>query len=134
MRVVLDTNVLISSLLWSQGIPARVVALARQGRIHSVTSSVLLEELRRVLEEKMGFPPESLREALEIVIEHSEIVAPLCPVQVIQADPDDDRVLECAVEGKAEAIVTGDQHLLKLESFQSIPIVTPREFLSRFKV
>ena len=99
-----------------------------------MTSTVLLEELRRVLEEKMGFSPESLREALEIVIEHSEVVAPSCQFQVIHADPDDDRVLECAVEGKAEAIVTGDQHLLKLESFQSIPIVTPREFLLQFKV
>ena len=131
MRVIFDTNVLISALLWPKGIPARIVALARQGRIRSVTSSVLLEEFRRVLEGKMGFSTESAQESLEIVIEHSEVVIPSRRFQVIESDPDDDRVLECAVAGNADWIVTGDHHLLRLGHFQNIPIVTPREFLTQ---
>ncbi len=131
MRVVLDTNVLISALVWPKGIPAQVLALARQGRLHSVISPSLLEELRRVLQEKFGFSEDALETASEIVSAHSEIVIPRHVLNVIHADPDDNRVLECAVEGKADAIVTGDHHLLVLRTFQAIPIRTPREILSQ---
>ena len=131
MRVVLDTNVLISALIWPKGIPAQVLALARQGRVHSVTSPALLEELRRVLQEKFGFSEEALEAAAEIVSSHLEIFIPRHVLNVIHADPDDNRVLECAVEGKADAIITGDHHLLALGTFQNIPILTPREILDQ---
>ena len=132
MRVVLDTNVLISGLIWPRGIPAQVVALARQGRVRSVISPVLLEEFREVLERKIGFQRDFIEAVVETVVEHSEIVSPRRALHVVRSDPDDDRVLECAVEGKADAVVTGDRHLLGLRAFRSISILSPRDFLSRF--
>lgn len=94
-------------------------------------SPVLLGEYRRVLQEKFGFSEDTLETAAEILSSHSEIVIPRRVLNVIHADPDDNRVLECAVEGKADAIVTGDRHLLVLRTFQSILIRTPREILSQ---
>ena len=131
MRVVLDTNVLISALVWPKSIPAQVVALARQGRVQSITSPVLLEELRRVLWGKLGFQEELVETMIEVIIAHSEVILPRHTVHAVLADPDDNRVLECAVEGKADAIVTGDHHLLALGTFQSVSILTPRSFLNR---
>lgn len=132
LRVVFDTNVLISALIWSRGIPAKVVTLARQGRVRSVTSPILLQEFRRVLQEKMGFQNDVAESAVEMIIEYSDVVVPTHTIRAVQRDPADDRVLECAVEGKADALVTGDQHLLELGEFRDIPILTPRDALSRF--
>ncbi len=93
-------------------------------------SQVLLEELRRVLQEKFGFSEDASETTAEIVSSHSEIVIPRHVLNVIRSDPDDNRVLECAVEGKADAITTGDHHLLALGTFQGIPILTPRDFFN----
>ena len=130
MRVVLDTNVLVSALLLPQSLPDRVVTLARQGRVQSVTSKELLEELRRVLKEKLKFETDQIESALELIFSHSEIVTPAQPLRIIRSDPSDNRVLECALEGLATAIVTGDHHLLELGKFRHMPILSPRQFLS----
>jgi len=130
VRVVFDTNVLISALVWPRGVPAQVVALARQGRVHSVTSPVLLEELRWVLQGKLGFQEDPVEAMIEVIIAHSEVVVPRHALHAVQTDPEDNRVLECALEGRADAIVTGDHHLLELGTFREIPLLTPREFLS----
>ena len=127
MRVVFDTNVLVSALIWPRRIPAMVVAMARHGRLQSVTSATILDELRRVLLEKMRLDPALVESAIEIFIEHSEIVVPKRRIHAVKTDPDDNRILECAVEGKAGVIVTGDHHLLALKSFRDISIMTIRE-------
>jgi putative PIN family toxin of toxin-antitoxin system len=127
--VVFDTNVLISALLWPGSVPAQVVALARQGRVLAVISPALLEELRRVLRKKLGFEEEAAEAVLEAVAEHSELVNPKQTLHVIREDPEDDRVLECAVEGRADAIVTGERHLLQLKEYRGVAILKPREFL-----
>ncbi len=134
MRVVLDTNVLISALVWPHGVPSQVVGLARQGRIRSVVSPVLLDEFRRVLQEKFEFQSDFTEVAVEMILGHSDVIVPRRALRVIRADPDDDRVLECAVEGRAGTIVTGDRHLLVLKDFQGIRILTPREFLTLVRV
>lgn len=133
MRVVFDTNVLISALLWPRRAPASAVGLARHGRVRSLVSKPLLEEFRRVLREKLGFEPGIVESAIEILVEHSEVIHPRHALSVVKADPDDDRVLECALEGKADMIVTGDGHLLALKSFQGIPLITVREFLENYR-
>lgn len=132
MKVVFDTNVLISALLWPDGSPAIAVAIARQGRIRSLVSLSILEEFRRILLEKFKFEFAVVETAVQILVEHSEVIQPRHAVQVIKADPPDNRILECAADGRADVLVTGDNHLLALETFQKIPILTPRMFLDRF--
>ena len=129
MRVVFDTNVLISAHLDASSLPAMTLAMARHGdTIKSVTSPVLLDELSRVLRTKFRAGPDLAEGVVSTFAEYSEMVRPEKTLHVITNDPSDNRLLECAVEGKAQVIVTGDRHLLILKNFRGIRIMTVREF------
>jgi putative PIN family toxin of toxin-antitoxin system len=129
MRVVLDTNVLISAVVF-QGLPASIVEHARVGSFRLILSPQLLEELRRILREKFQYTDAAIHKAEVSLRDVSEVVEPRETVSLITAEPSDNRVLEAAMMGKADMIVTGDHaHLIPLGSFQSIPIVTPRQLL-----
>jgi uncharacterized protein len=128
IRVVLDTNVYISALMFG-GLPGALLDLALLRSFLPVISPVLLDELDEKLRLKFEMPAEDtaiIRAKLESI---ADIVRPDMVLHVIEDDPDDDRVLECAVKGRADYIVTGDRHLLKLGSYKAIPIVTVRQFL-----
>ena len=133
MRVVADTNVLVSALIFPGGAPEEVYRLVLEGRIELVTSRPLLAELGRVLVEKFGWAPERAEEAVEQVIRVAEIVIPSERVSEIAADPADDRVLEAAAEGSAAVIVSGDGHLLELGTWRGIAIRTPAAFLAELE-
>jgi putative PIN family toxin of toxin-antitoxin system len=130
VRVVVDTNVLISAIFWT-GKPKQILNKIRRGEILFLTSGTLLEELEGVLTEKekpFKLSPEEaeriiieLRELAEIVQTHTRVTA--CK------DEKDNMVLECAIDGDAECIVTGDLHLLKLNPFNDIRIMTVADFL-----
>jgi uncharacterized protein len=127
-RVVLDTNVYISALMFG-GLPGSLLDLAFLRSFTLITSSPLIEELDEKLREKFGVSAEDaafLRARLENV---AEVVEPRDTLRIITEDPDDNRVLECAVEGRADLIVSGDRHLLKLGKYQGISIVTVRQFM-----
>lgn len=129
MRVVLDTNVLVSALLFPGGAPEAVFRLALTGEIELVTSSVLLTEFGRVLAEKFGHHPGAASERVKQVIAVATIVKPHAKVRVIADDPDDDRVLEAALASGASVIVSGDKHLLRLGTWRGIRILGPVAFL-----
>ena len=128
MRVVFDTNVLVSALLSPQNFPAMAVKIARSGGVQSLTSHELLDEFHGVLQDKFRLEPGLIDSIIHAFIQCSEIIKPQQIIHEIKSDPDDNRVLECAFEGKANAIVTGDRHLLALKNFRGIPLVTVREF------
>jgi putative PIN family toxin of toxin-antitoxin system len=128
IRVVLDTNVYISALMFG-GLPGSLLDLAFLQSFVLVASPALLDELDEKLRLKFEVPSEDaamIRAKLEST---AEIVRPDMVLNVITDDPDDDRVLECAVNGHVDYIVTGDRHLLKLSTYEAIPIITVREFL-----
>jgi len=128
MRVVLDTNVYISALMFG-GLPGSLLDLALLQSFVLVISPARLDELDEKLRLKFGVSAEDngiIRAKLE---NNAEIVRPDMILDVIKNDPDDNRVLECAVKGSADYIVTGDRHLLKLGSYEAISIVTIRQFL-----
>ena len=133
MRVVADTNIVVSGLLW-RGNPRRILDAARAGDIQLFTTPVLLTELEDVLSREKfaarlayaGAAPHDLvlgYAALASVIEPAEIEP------VILADPDDDAVLACAVAAHGDAIVSGDSHLLDLKKYLDIRIMTAAELL-----
>lgn len=132
MRVVADTNVLISAFVFPGGPPERVYRSAIEGRIQLITSSPLLLELGRVLTGKFDRPHEAAQ-----VVSHiatiADIVAPEERVSVIAEDPADDRVLEAGAEGHADAIVTGDRHLLRLKRWREIRIITATKLLEELE-
>lgn len=133
MRVVADTNVLVSALIFPGGQPEAVYRLVLEGEIALVTSPPLLAELGRVLSDKFGWEPDRAEEAIGQLLRVAELVEPREKVVEIAADPTDDRVLEAAAEGKADAIVAGDRHLLALGSWRGIPIHAPAAFLAQLK-
>jgi len=133
VRVVLDTNVLISAFLFPGGAPEAVYRLALEGRIELVTSLPLLAELGRVLSAKFGWEDSLAEEAVAQVARIALVVEPPQPVSVVKADPADDRVLEAAAEGRVEAIVSGDRHLLRLGTWRGIAVLDPGTFLASYE-
>ena len=129
--VVFDTNILVSALLSLRGSPFRCLALAREGVIESVTCQEILDEFEEKLRVKLKYAPERARTAVAEVRDFSRLVSITNTLRVVPADPDDDKVVECAVVGKATHIVTGDRrHLLPMRSYQNIAIVTASDFLA----
>lgn len=129
MRVALDTNVLLSAILFG-GVPRRLLQAVIDGRLRLVTSRHLLDEFEEILEEKFGFSRAAAvetRSELEVL---EEIVEPV-DVPKVCRDPDDDQVLAAAHDGAAEVIVTGDRDLLVLEWYNNIEILTPAMFIPR---
>lgn len=126
----LDTNVLISALCFG-GKPARVLECALTGRIKLFTSAVLVGEFKAVMDAKFPGRKAAILDTLSELSQLWEVVpdAALPSLRHVAADPADDRVLECAVAAQADFIVSGDKHLLNLESFGKIPILAPADFL-----
>jgi len=132
VRIVLDTNVLISGIFFT-GPPYQILEAWRDGNLQILVSPAILEEYRRVMNELASqFEAINLDSFLDLLTLRSEIVlAPVMP-RVIKDDPSDDKFLECAIAGKAACIVSGDKHLLKLSEFRGIRILTPRQFIQMY--
>ncbi|MEX0746309.1 MAG: putative toxin-antitoxin system toxin component, PIN family [Phycisphaeraceae bacterium] len=135
MRLVLDTGVVASGLLW-QGPPNRLIEEAFDGRIELATSPALLVELEGILP-RAKFARQIAKQSLSIAglvlryAELAQLVHPASIAPVVLADPDDDHVLACALAAQADLIVSGDPDLLNLKRYQSIPIVSPAEAFKR---
>lgn len=133
MKVVLDTNTIVSGIGWD-GPPRRVLLALRDNRHSLVISPDLLAELTRVLIYPRLRPIAAhplLRIVLEWLHQPEHIVIPKERISVIRADPQDNLVLEAALAGRAGAVVSGDRDLLAVRKFQDIPIVTAREFATK---
>ncbi len=137
MRVVLDTNIIVSRYLTPHGRVARIVDLWEQGAFDLLISEVILREYVRVLNYPRLRPVHRLADAQLVEIEESfreltERVEPDETPSVVEDDPDDDHFLACADSGAADCLVTGDPHLLKLGTYKGISILSPADFLTRF--
>lgn len=128
MRVVLDTNVVVSALLSPDGIPAAILDLATQGRIHAVVSEETLDELDRVLSRpRHGFPRRKVAAFMAFFESRAIRVRRPSPLTACTKDPSDNRILECAAAGKARYLVTGNPgHFPKRH--KGIQTITPRQF------
>jgi putative PIN family toxin of toxin-antitoxin system len=104
------------------------VERAEDGLIELSVSDPIKVEVERILAEKFSWPRQRVREATSFLWSLTRSFAPLQAITDC-ADPDDNRILECAVEARASAIVAGDGHLLKLHPYKRIAILTPKQFL-----
>jgi putative PIN family toxin of toxin-antitoxin system len=130
MRVVLDTNILVSALLW-RGAPYRCLLAVQAGLADLVISPPILEELRTVLVTKFRHTARDADEAIGLIQTAADVVEISGQLRVVPDDPDDDKFVETAQAGRAERIVSGDRHLLALGSAAGVPVITAREFLDQ---
>jgi len=132
IRAVLDTNVIVSALIY-KAVAFPVVVAWQQHRFQLLVSTRLLEEYIRVFH----YPKFHLTQREIANLVYQELVPFITPVKVartprvIHADPSDNHVLACAVAGKADLIVSGDHHVLRLGTYRTVPIVALSEFLTR---
>lgn len=122
MKVVFDTNVIVSALIVPGSQGEQALLLAHRRKVDLYTSVPILTETARVLREKFDQSEKNVTAALKIIGRAATIVRPVRKITVLEDVPDN-RILECAVTVEADLIVTGDQHILKLREFEGIPIV-----------
>lgn len=127
-KVVVDTNVFVSAHLISKGNPARIIDRWTEDKYDLVLSKPVVEEIIKVLHRK-EIKVERIERLLSLISQKATMVTPEKEISVIKNDPDDNKFIECAVKGKADYIVSGDKHLLDLEKYKGIKILTPKEFL-----
>ncbi|MBM3237636.1 putative toxin-antitoxin system toxin component, PIN family [Candidatus Poribacteria bacterium] len=128
-RVVIDTNVFISGLNF-KGTPGEILDLMRSEMIEVFISPFIFEEIKRVLEEDFGWERELIEKTLKMIRDKTIEIQPKIKVLIIKEKEADNRIIECAVEGKAQYIISGDKrHLLSLKEYKGIKILSPAEFL-----
>lgn len=130
-RVVFDTNIWISGLLW-RGKPHQCLLLARGRAVQHVHCVEMLAELSEKLREPFGFSENRIRAVLYDLQRVSERVEITGNIRAVVDDPDDDKFIECALVGDVAAVVSGDHHLLDLVTYEDIPILSATQFVVRF--
>jgi len=128
IKVVLDTNVIVSGFNFPKSNPGRILTLVASGEITNFVSKPILEETKRILADSFSWTREEVEEAEFWLKTFSKAVNPKVRLTVI-ADEPDNRILECAVAGKADFIISGDHHLTDLKYYQGIKIINPTTFL-----
>ena len=135
IRVVLDTNIIVSGTISSSGAPFDIMEAWRKRRFILVTSSSILKEVGRVfeypkIEKSYGLSPKTIESILIGLAKYSVVTPGELSVHEIKDDPADDMFLACAVEGEANCIVSGDKHLLQARAYLDIPIMNAQQFLA----
>jgi putative PIN family toxin of toxin-antitoxin system len=131
LTCVLDTNVYISAILF-RGKPRQILESVLRGELRVFISEPIVEELRGVLRRpKFGFSVEAVQTIITEVLGFANFVQPSRQLDVVIEDPDDNRILECAIEAGAVYLITGDMHLLNLRNYRGVKVVNPDEFLEK---
>lgn len=132
-RITMDTNVLISATFW-HGDSEKIIDKVENKEVTLVLSEQILEEYSKVLEyeeikEKIKNKDLEMKKSMLRVGAISEIVYVTSKVDLVKDDSDDNKIIECAIDGNSDCIITKDKHLLKLKEYKGIKIITPEEFL-----
>jgi len=133
IKIVLDTNVIISGLGW-KGKPREIIKLWEKAKITFYISAEILNEYIEVLERNI-IPANDYKWFVRLLEEKKniEIVKPKEHFDIVKEDPDDNIFLDCAIESNVKYIITGNDHLLNLKEFKGIKIITPSDFLEVYK-
>lgn len=130
MRVVIDTNIIVSAYLG--GALEGIIIAWKSGRFTLVVSREIAEEYLEVLRRpKFRIEEVEVDDFAALLLDRAEFVIPVETFTVVEDDPTDNKFLEAAVAGKANLIISGDAHLLDLKSFRNIPIITARQFVEK---
>jgi putative PIN family toxin of toxin-antitoxin system len=133
LKVVIDTNVFISGLNFA-GKPGQVLELFARGEVDVCVSPFILLELRNILTGRFQWKDEQVTRILSFIEEKTTMIQPKRRLSVIKGKDADNRILECAVEGKVDYLISGDKrHILPLREYSGIKTISPDEFLGLWK-
>ena len=128
-KITADTNIFISSFICVSAVAVKVIDLAEEGLCEIAVSEEIIKEFKRVAKVKFGWDEAQNTVAEEVLRGLCNVVKPSLKVNVVKIDPDDDSIIECALEARSEYIVTGDKHLLDIGQYKGIKIITTAEFV-----
>ncbi|MDD5192723.1 MAG: putative toxin-antitoxin system toxin component, PIN family [Candidatus Nanoarchaeia archaeon] len=134
MKIVLDTNIWLSAIFWD-GEASRIIERAEKKGIQIIISEDILSEIIKVLNRESKFQKYilnlrlSIEDLLRTILSISNLIGTKTKLDIIKVDPKDNIILEAALEGKVEYIISYDNHLLNMIEFRNIKIISPREFL-----
>jgi len=128
MRVVFDTNIFISALVIPQSLAAKAMLRIIEGEDILVISKDIIHEVLSVLSSKFSRDKEALSHVAVMLSELGELVKPIKTIKVFEDAPDN-RILECAIHGKADVLVTGDKGMLQLREYEAIKIISLKEYI-----
>lgn len=129
-RIVFDTKIYISSFFW-KGASYKSILHTIESNFKIFVSEAIIKEIKRVLARDFNLEEKTIDEFARGILMFADLIEARQKIDFITDDPDDNRILECAVAGKADYIVTQDKHLLKIEEYKDIKIVMPEAFLKR---
>ncbi|MBS3097069.1 putative toxin-antitoxin system toxin component, PIN family [Candidatus Woesearchaeota archaeon] len=132
MKVNVDTNFLISATQWDYSVAHKLLKKFILSDAEIFTTQDILDETAEVLERDFGYNKEEVKNIIEKILLFVKLIEPKQKVEIIKDDPDDNKVIECAVESSSDYIVTYDGHLLKLKDYKGIKIMKPEEILKEF--
>ena len=128
MKVTVDTNFLISATQWDYSVAHKLLNKFILSDVIIFTTQDILDETAEVLERDFEYSKDEIKNIIEKILLFAKLIKPKQKVDVIKDDPDDNKVIECAIETSSDYIITYDRHLLKLKEYKGIKIVTPEEF------
>lgn len=131
-RIVLDTNVLISATLWDNSVAQKLLFKCIRENIQIFSSQDIIEEYQEILGRDFDYSEEETKNIMEKVLQFIILVSPCIKVNAVKEDADDNKIIECAIESKADYIVSYDKHLLNLKEYQEIKIAKPEEITKEF--
>jgi putative PIN family toxin of toxin-antitoxin system len=134
VRIVVDTNVLVSGIFWN-GNESTILKACKTRDLTNYISPDIINEFERVLHyEKFRLTASEINSVLETILVFSTVVVPQIKLDVIKDDPTDNIVLECGLTANAECIISGDNHLLRLGKYTKMKIMSAKIFIDTFKI
>lgn len=127
MKIVVDTNFLVSATQWDYSVSHKLLLKLIKNNDIIFSTKEILDEFAEVLERDFLYTEEEVQNLLEIVLQFLTLVTPSKKVDAVKEDSDDNKIIECALESKAEYILSYDKHLLKLKEYEGINIIKPEE-------
>ena len=129
MKITLDTNFLISATQWDNSVAFKLLRKILDTNIKIFTTKEILDEFSEVLQRDFKYNKEETTNILEEILVFVNIIEAQEKIKIVKDDPDDDKIIECAIASNSNYLVTYDRHLLKIKKYKSIKIITPEEML-----
>ncbi|HHX39394.1 MAG TPA: putative toxin-antitoxin system toxin component, PIN family [Armatimonadetes bacterium] len=126
LRVVLDTNLFVAAYWNPRSAPARVLEACEESQLRLLYSAAIRREMDYIL--RKAHTSEAFQHRVSLLLEDAEEICPTRSLRLVQADPDDDKFLECALEGDADYLISSDAHLLRLGTINGARIIKPGAF------